>query len=245
MGIFKNIYYSLLPRAVSRPLRKQIQYFITKYFRGASFALGGLDKKLEKYLNYDNGYYVELGANDGISQSNTLYFEIKRGWRGVLIEPSPINYRYCLCFRGARNDIHCNACVSFECNLPFIEMVNGDLMSISRGLESDLDSEVEHLGVVKRHMSADMNFVYGAKAKTLTQILDESKAPNIIDLLSLDVEGAEIEVIKGLDFNKYKFKYMVIECRNISNLEMSLEGLGYKRVDQLSHHDYLFKNTTV
>lgn len=41
----------------------------------AYFGLNELDRKIEKYMDYDNGFYVELGANDGIRQSNTYYFE--------------------------------------------------------------------------------------------------------------------------------------------------------------------------
>ena len=40
------------------------------------FGLNGLDKKLRRFVDYDNGFYVELGANDGITQSNTYFFEI-------------------------------------------------------------------------------------------------------------------------------------------------------------------------
>ena len=57
-------------------------------YKGAN----NLDKKIESYLNYNNGYFVELGANDGITQSNSYYFEKYRGWRGTLVEPTPHNY---------------------------------------------------------------------------------------------------------------------------------------------------------
>ena len=41
-------------------------------------ALNGLDNKLEGYLNYKNGFFIEAGANDGYSQSNTNYLEKKK-----------------------------------------------------------------------------------------------------------------------------------------------------------------------
>jgi hypothetical protein len=56
------------------------------------YGLGDLDKKIEQRVDYDNEFVVELGANDGITQSNTLYFERQRQWRGALIEPTPHNY---------------------------------------------------------------------------------------------------------------------------------------------------------
>ena len=49
-------------------------------------ALNDLDRKLEKYLNYRDGYFIECGANDGYSQSNTYFLEKKLNWRGLLVE---------------------------------------------------------------------------------------------------------------------------------------------------------------
>ena len=60
---------------------------IKQFKKKKIFGLNNLDLKLEKYLNYNNGFFIELGANDGISQSNTYYFEKNKNWNGVLIEP--------------------------------------------------------------------------------------------------------------------------------------------------------------
>ena len=46
-----------------------------------------LDKKMLKYINYSDGFYIECGANDGVNQSNTWYYEKKLNWKGLLIEP--------------------------------------------------------------------------------------------------------------------------------------------------------------
>jgi hypothetical protein len=56
-----------------------------------------LDKIMEKYLNYENGYFVELGANDGLRISNTLYFEKYKNWKGILVEC--IYHKYLLCLK--------------------------------------------------------------------------------------------------------------------------------------------------
>lgn len=53
------------------------------------YGLNLLDKKLEHHIDFDNGIFVEVGANDGQTQSNTAYFARHRGWRGLLIEPIP------------------------------------------------------------------------------------------------------------------------------------------------------------
>ena len=55
-----------------------------------------LDKKLDILLNHkENGFYIELGAFDGITQSNTYFFELNRGWKGILIEPSKTSFELC------------------------------------------------------------------------------------------------------------------------------------------------------
>jgi hypothetical protein len=52
--------------------------------RLSHLALNNLDHKLKKYLNFENGTFIEAGGNDGPSQSNTYWFERFRGWRGML-----------------------------------------------------------------------------------------------------------------------------------------------------------------
>ncbi len=205
------------------------------------FGLSALDQKLEKYLDYDNGFYVELGANDGFSQSNTLYYELNRGWKGVLIEPAPHNFLTCQNLRAKNNAVHCNACVSFDYSEQFVEMVYANLMSVGKGTSTDLENVDAHIAAAQAHMPAGQTtFTFGAVAKTLTKILDESQAPRKIDLLSLDVEGAELEVLQGIDFNKYRFKYMLVECRDIDRLRAFLTSVKYQVVDQLTERDYLF-----
>ena len=208
---------------------------------GKYYSINGLDEKIEKYLPFTNGFYVELGANDGVSQSNTLYFERNKNWRGVLVEPTPHNYLKCLANRSTENHIFCNACVSFDYKNPFVEIAFANLMSSPIGLESDVLDPIFHAESGKQFLeSTDRVFTFGAVAKTLNDLLSISKAPKDIDLLSLDVEGAEIEVLKGIDHKAYRFKYMCIECRDIDKLTSYLNPLGYELKEKLSGHDYLF-----
>ena len=65
-------------------------------------------------------------------------------------------------------------------------------------------------------------------------------APSLIDFLSLDVEGAELDVLKGINFSQYNFKYIVVECRSIQRLQDHLKNFKYKFIKKLSSYDYLF-----
>ena len=62
----------------------------------------------------------------------------------------------------------------------------------------------------------------------------------LIDLLVLDVEGAEIEVLEGIDHRMFKFKYMCIESRNAQRLFEYLNPLGYVLKEKLTEQDYLY-----
>ena len=207
------------------------------------YGLDKLDKQIENYLDYNNGFYVELGANDGIQQSNTYYFEQYRGWKGILIEP--IGQRYLECFknRSTNNKIFCNACVSFQYKEKFVELTYSNLMTTATDLENDLINPLEHAKKGLKYIpNKENNYTFGSPAATLNSILIKSDAPRKIDFLSLDVEGAEIEVLRGIDHKKFRFKYMCIESRNNEKLTQYLIENDYIFVEKLSKHDYLFRD---
>ena len=206
-------------------------------------SINNLDKKIESYVNFNNGYFVELGANDGISQSNSYYFEKYRGWKGVLVEPIPHNYLKCLKNRSKKTQVFCNACVSFDYKEKFVEIVYSNLMSTSLGLETDISNSKNHALLGKQFLEEDEdNFNFGAIANQLNNILSKANAPKQIDFLSLDIEGAEIEVLKGINHNEYRFKFICIESRDIQKINNYLTINNYLLIEQFSPIDYLFKD---
>ncbi|NVO55032.1 FkbM family methyltransferase [Rhodobacteraceae bacterium B1Z28] len=219
---------------ISRRLKKRE----AKYF-----GLNSLDQKLEPYVDFDNGFFVELGANDGITQSNSYYFEKARNWNGILIEPAPHNFLKCFARRGKTSRVFCNACVEFGFPDKLVELTYANLMSISVGLDLDLADKDQHLRDAQQHMKeTEVSFSFGAVAKPLNEILIDGEAPDQINFLSLDVEGAELNVLKGIDHDRFRFDYMLIECRSFDRLNDYLQSVGYKFETSLSQHDYLFKD---
>jgi len=205
------------------------------------FGAHGIDKRLASLLPHRDGFYVELGANDGAFKSNSLYFELKKNWRGVLVEPAPNLFLSCLKRRGDRNYVAPVACVPFGYVAPFVRLSYANAMTVSRDLELDLANVESHLELSERYLPpGEQNFEFGALAATLTSILDDAGAPEEIDFLSLDVEGAELAVLQGVNFDKYKFKFMAIESRDVKRLQIFLEPFGYKLLESLSGHDFLF-----
>lgn len=205
------------------------------------FGLNNLDEKLERWLNYDGGYFVELGANNGVDQSNTLHFEKFRNWRGVLVEPTPHNFLACKKARSAASRVFCNACTAFGYPGKYVDIAYSNLMSTPLGLDSDLADPMAHAALGRQFLApTDENFVFGALATPLNTLLQRANAPATIDLLSLDVEGAELEVLRGVDHSQFRFRYMCIESRSLERITSYLNEYGYHFVEQLSEHDYLF-----
>ena len=208
-----------------------------------------LDEKLDILFDHKtNGIYVELGAFDGIEQSNTKFFEDTRNWSGILIEPSTRKYELCLKNR-PKSLCYNYACVN-ESDISYLIGDWGNIMSSANG---------------KRNKKK-YNPLTQIAAKTLENILDNSiehfktnfdkNLETDIDFISIDTEGYEYNVLCGLNLLKYKPKYLLIEIyiidydkiinylkqynytlhSNFSNYNLD----NNKRWDG-THNDYLFK----
>lgn len=218
-----------------------VKRFVKRLLQGRYRGLNGLDKQLERYVDYDSGFYVELGANDGVTQSNSHYFEKHRNWKGVLVEPAPHNFLKCIEQRSSTNHIFCAACVSFDYPHEFVRISYANLMSTPQGLESDIADPRSHALSGSRFLARNEPvFDFGAIARPLNELLVESKAPALIDFLSLDVEGAELEVLKGIDHQAFRFKYILLECRKLPDMQAYLASRQYRYVESFTEHDYLF-----
>ena len=158
----------------------------------------GQDKYISEVIfkNKRNGYFIELGAVDGIKLSNSYYFEKELDWNGICIEPNP-TYNKILSVN--RNCITLNELIYSE---------SGILKDFNILDNDELSGMQNHLGNIG---NSKLEKCIKLKTKTLTEILDEHNAPNYIDYLSLDTEGSELEILKGLDMNKYTIGYISVE----------------------------------
>lgn len=195
------------------------------------------DQKLLELMNYEKGFFVEVGANDGINQSNTKRFEEFHNWKGILIEPSEELFPT-LCANRPHSTCFCCALGSFEENGSYVEGdFNGDLMSSVNG---------------KRLGRSNSQKV---KMRSLQSILDEIGIQHV-DFFSLDTEGYELNILRGIDFDKTTFDYILIEIYNeeYEAIVSLLKDKGYRLVENFSnynfidnpswegtHNDYLFK----
>jgi FkbM family methyltransferase len=207
-----------------------------------STGLNELDLRLIEVIEpRRNGYFVELGANDGVRQSNTYKLQRQFGWSGLLIEPSPRRFAECVANRafGNRPKVRCAACVPIEFPDRFVEIEDADLMSVAKGLAVTDQQAVEHANRGRRFLAdSSLRHSYGALARTLTSLLDEVNAPLAFDLLSLDVEGNELAVLRGLDLQRYQPKWILVETRGPQIAEC-LSAYDYQVHSRLSDYvDY-------
>lgn len=158
------------------------------------------------FSNKKNGYFIELGAADGISHSNTYYMEKELDWEGICIEANP---KYQEDLKKNRN-CHKEFCPIYSVSDKIVEFSIVDCGEFS-GISN-------HMGVIGNFKVENK---LELKTKTLTEILDKYNAPKYIDYLSLDVEGSELEVLKGIDFNKYIIGYICVE-HNYAPLRMDI-----------------------
>lgn len=221
---------------------KIMQRSIFEFFGNYKYSrpgLNDLDKKLEKYLNFKNGFFIEVGANDGYQQSNTYFLEKILGWRGILVEGIPNLYEKCKRIR-TRSSVYNYALVSPNFPDSSIEMHYANLMSVVTGSLKNQQSQIQHIETGLKLQNIKQTYTVKVPVKTLASILDEFTDLPAIDFFSLDVEGYELDVLLGLNLHKYQPKYMLVEARYFEEVNCLLEPL-YVLVEKLSFHDYLYK----
>jgi len=204
-------------------------------------ALSSIDLKLERHLNIDGGYFIEAGANDGYRQSNTYYFEKIRGWSGLLIEPVPVLAAECR--RNRRGPVIEAALVAAAHPGETVELHFADLMSTVDGALATAEETARHVaqGLAVQHLAG--GYRLRVPARTLSAILDEQGLSRSVDLLSLDVEGAEASALRGLDFARHAPRFICVEARDRAAIEAVLQP-RYRLVETLtelgSHQDLLY-----
>lgn len=155
------------------------------------------------------GMIVEVGAFDGVHLSNSYSLE-QIGWQSICVEPNPIIYPY---LKKNRPDA-----IKFNCAVVGNSSIDEVSFFVERtgvlsGIEYDETDLVARYQ--KRGISYEKPNEVKVNAKTLNDIFSENNLGfDEVDIVSIDVEGYEIEVLSGLDFNKYCPKLFIIEANS-------------------------------
>lgn len=151
--------------------------------------------------NY-KGFYIDVGAHHPYRFSNTAYF-YNKGWRGINIEPTPNLFKSFMKYR--KNDINLNVGIG-----------NGEKMTFyifNEGAINTFDKEIAIERNADNQTSYKIINQIDIQTLKLTEIFDKFLLKNqIIDFLSIDVEGLDFEVLKTNNWTKYIPKFILIEC---------------------------------
>ncbi|MDM9646380.1 FkbM family methyltransferase [Rhizobium sp. S163] len=181
------------------------------------------------------GYFVEFGSTNGLKNSNTWLLETKFGWSGILAEPNPVWHLELASNRIAHIDHRCVSSKS-KTTVTFLTTDSSDpeLSSIAEFSQDD------HFSDIRSHGAA-----IEVETISLEDLLNTYDAPEVINYLSIDTEGSELDILSAYGFER---RFDLISVENNPKTEAVIEDLlqrrGYRRVyRQFSQWDgwYVFE----
>jgi len=211
------------PSAPSPSLRMELaQHYGGKRF----YSQLGQDKWIigVVFPGVTNGYFVDVGAADGLLNSNSKALE-ELGWTGVAVEPFPTNWetRTCLLFKEVVSS-RAGETVQFR--------VSGELS----GIETSLGL---HRNEARKGSAATLT------TTTIADVLERARAPGFIHYVSVDVEGAEYDVLQAFPFSTHEVGAFTVEHNQEepkrSKIRALLESHGYRFVRQQLADDWYLR----
>ncbi len=168
------------------------------------------------------GFFVEFGAMDGLSLSNSWLLETEFGWRGLCAEPNPD------LFERLHKNRRC--IVSSECIGPAtgqeVEFILADAFgTISSYADADMHADT-------RKPYSDDGRTIRLRTTSLDDFLRRHSAPREIDYLSIDTEGSEFDILNAFPFSEWKVRLLTVEHNFTPQREKIrelLERHGYRR----------------
>ena len=196
------------------------------------YSFSGVDIVIENiFRNKKNGIYIDVGCQHPIKNNNT-YLLNKKGWKGINIDLDKDNI-----------DL-------FNLSRPYDENVN---IAISNKTgETDLffyhkKSPINTIDKkISEYQDAKVTQIKKIKTDTLNNIISASKYNNSkFNFLSIDVEGHELQVLQGLDFNRYSPDVIVVEFLDLTISKLEIKNQSIENLFKTDLYKYLIsKNYT-
>ena len=184
----------------------------------------GQDKVALEILNYKNkGFFIDIGANDGVTFSNTKTME-ELGWQGICIEPDSDMFE---ALKRNRNCECVNAAVSDKNGKAEFTRIVGKAQMLS-GLTTDYCEA--HLNRIKRETEANGEKIEKIEITTITfdKLLEQIDKPHVIDFVSIDTEGNEMKILQSIDFKRWNITILAVENNyNDESMRTYMTGKGY------------------
>jgi len=178
------------------------------------------------------GFFIEAGAFNGESDSTTLHFELEHGWTGLLVEPVPLNFMELV--KKNRRAWSVQTCLSTQ-QTP--ETVNFSLSASSKATMSGIIGNNDTQGD-----TVEMQCL------PLYSLLLSLGNPTV-DFLSLDIEGAEFQVLKNIPWESVDIRAISVETQfagevmegDKDDIFRLLTSLGYTHLDSIARDDIFVK----
>ncbi len=224
MRIIKRITPSLFINYRRSLIKKQT---LRKSKSSVSISQAGQDHWVygEVFNETEDGYFLDIGAHDGVLLSNTFLLEKRYNWKGICIEANPNTFADL----EANRDCKCiNKCIDKQSGSVSFALrgVMGGIVSSDCDNRDDRKKEIVRLNTI-----------------SLQQLLVQEKAPSVIDYLSIDIEGAEDRVLLGFGFDVYKFNCITIE-RPSKEVRKLLIDKGYILIKEIPGLDCFYIHTS-
>ena len=172
---------------------------------GGGYFQGQMGQDYIAYLalkNKKNGFYIDIGANDGKTFSNTYIFE-QLGWDGICVEANPNT------FKKLQENRKCHM---YNCAVVLNSTGTAKFITSSvSGLDTLEMFDADYQKAKRTSIGINETEVIEVKTMTFNDIMKDFKDITYIDFMSLDIEGGEVDVLNSIDFNKYSFGLLTIE----------------------------------
>ena len=201
-----------------------INKIISKFAYKKSFSQGSMDLILEHiFKNKNNGFYIDVGCQHPIKNNNT-YLLYKRGWSGINIDLDSVNIELFNFFRKNDNNVKSAVSDKIESAKLFYYHQKSPINTLDKNISLKQNAKIE------KEIDIQTN--------TLTNILDNYSIKKI-DLLTIDVEGFELKVLKGLNFNKYNPGVIIVEFLDLGANKWEIPYNNLENVLKSEIYNYL------
>lgn len=184
----------------------------------------GQDRYLNEHFFKDkrDGIFIDIGAYDGVTGSNTLFFEKFRGWKGICVEPVP---EFFARLEQHRSCILINAAIGSKGEKEFLWI---------KGVNEQLSGLVETYDTSRKKLVEGQETLLTVPSIPFMELL-ESYQISHIDYLSIDTEGGELNILKSIDFDRVSIDVIDVE-NNAKDPSFAkfLAERGYQKVAHLS-----------
>ncbi|WP_304175505.1 FkbM family methyltransferase [Phenylobacterium aquaticum] len=171
-----------------------------------------------------NGFFVEFGGADGVRSSNSYYLETELGWNGIIAEPA----------RVWREDLRRNRACAIDTRCVWRE--SGARMTFTQtpiAVHSTLEAYAQGDLHAATRVEGER---YEVETVSLNDLLAHWRAPRLIDYLSIDTEGSELDILTAFDFDAHEVRLISVEHNHTDNrakLFDLLTAKGYRRKFEL------------